>query len=108
MELKAQAQEKISQLARLREESKLKHIAHMHKIEEEQEREEKRNAEARADIKRKRDAADLEEVNKHFVLIIVVMVIYCDVLIRNGAKMNSKRIIIERFKRLSKRKKMHA
>jgi len=92
----------------------------MHKIEEEQEREEKRNAEARADIKRKRDAearadikrkrdaADLEEVNKHFVLIIVVMGIYCDVLIRNGAKMNSKRIIIERFKRLSKRKKMHA
>ena len=62
-EAKIQAQEKICQVARLREESKLKHIAHMHKIEEEREKEEQRNAEARADIKRKRDAADLEEVS---------------------------------------------
>ena len=68
LEAKTQAQEKISQLARLREESKLKHITHMHKIEEEREKEEQRNAEARADIKRKRDAADLEEVRSLFVL----------------------------------------
>ena len=36
-EAKTQAQEKICQVARLREESKLNHIAHMHKIEEERE-----------------------------------------------------------------------
>ncbi len=61
--MKAQAQEKVSQLAYLREETKIKHIAHMHKIEEDREKEEQRIAEARADIKRKRDAADLEEVS---------------------------------------------
>ena len=96
-EAKTQAQEKICQVARLREESKLKHIAHMHKIEEEREKDEQRNAEARADIKRKRDAADLEEVS-HLHLSYMKI-------IRNGAEKNLRRITIERFKKLSKRKK---
>ena len=42
-EAKTQAQGKICQVARLREESKLKQIAPMHKIEEEREKEEQRN-----------------------------------------------------------------
>ena len=75
-EAKKEAQEKISQVARLREESKLKHITHMHKIEEEREKEEIRNAEARADIKRKRDAADLEEVSHLYLSCMTVIALY--------------------------------
>ena len=109
-EAKTQAQEKICQVARLREESKLKHIAHMHKIEEEREKDEQRNAEARADIKRKRDAADLEEVShlhlSYMKKIIALLYYYFFLkIIRNGAEMNLRRITIERFKKLSKRKK---
>jgi hypothetical protein len=59
----AQAQEKIALMVRQREEAKLKHIAQMHKIEEDQEKKEQQNAEARADIKNKRDAADIETVS---------------------------------------------
>jgi hydroxylamine reductase (hybrid-cluster protein) len=109
-EAKTQAQEKICQVARLREESKLKHIAHMHKIEEEREKDEQRNAEARADIKRKRDAADLEEVShlhlSYMKKIIALLYYYFFLkIIRNGAEKNLRRITIERFKKLSKRKK---
>lgn len=108
-EARTQAQEKFRQMERLREESKLKHIMHMQKIEEEREKEEQRNAEARADIKRKRDAADLEEVRSHLYYLScmkgIALYYYFLKIIRNGAEMNLRRITIERFKRLSKRKK---
>ena len=108
-EARTQAQEKFSQMERLREESKLKHIMHMQKIEEEREKEEQRNAEARADIKRKRDAADLEEVRSHLYYLScmkgIALYYYFLKIFRNGAEMNLRRITIERFKRLSKRKK---
>ena len=107
-EAKIQAQEKICQVARLREESKLKHIAHMHKIEEEREKQEQRNAEARADIKRKRDAADLEEVshlNLSYMKKVFALYYYFLKIIRNDVEMNLRQTTIDRFKKLSKRKK---
>ena len=78
----------------------------MHKIEEEREKEEQRNAEARADIKRKRDAADLEEVSYlhlSYMKKVIALYYYFLKIIRNGAEMNLRRITIERLKKLSKR-----
>ena len=80
----------------------------MHKIEEEREKDEQRNAEARADIKRKRDAADLEEVshlNLSYMKKVFALYYYFLKIIRNDVEMNLRQTTIDRFKKLSKRKK---
>ena len=82
----------------------------MHKIEEEREKDEQRNAEARADIKRKRDAADLEEVSHLHLsymkkIIALLLYYYFLKIIRNDVEMNLRQTTIDRFKKLSKRKK---
>ena len=103
----AQAQEKITLMARQREEAKLKHIALMHKIEEDQEKQEQQNAEARADIKRKREAADIETVSITIIyLLFYFMMMYNDYHNnRHGAKMNLRYSRIKRLKSSRKRKR---
>ena len=49
-------------MKRLREENRLKHISLMNQMEEEQENQAYLNAEARAEIKKQREAADIDEV----------------------------------------------
>ena len=55
-------EERMTSLKRLREENRLKHISLMNKMEEEQETQAYLNAEARAEIKKQREAAEIDEV----------------------------------------------
>jgi hypothetical protein len=60
-------------MQRQRDEAKLKHIAQMHQIEEDQEKREQQNAEARAEIKNKKEAADIEAVSIIIYLLLYLM-----------------------------------
>lgn len=61
-------QERLRQLARQRDERRLQHITQMNKIAEEQETQDQQTAQARVDIKKQKEAADLEDVSYSFFL----------------------------------------
>ena len=63
-------QERLRQLARQRDERRLNHITQMNKIAEEQETQDQHTAQARVDIKKKKEAADLEDVSFSFFFVI--------------------------------------
>ena len=55
-------QAKFDVLVQQREERRLRHMEEMHKIEEEERKVQLEYAQSRADVKKKKEAADLEEV----------------------------------------------
>lgn len=84
----------------------------MNKIEEEQENQAYLNAEARAEIKKQREAADIDEVRNIYNSFAVFFDCICDnayiitcMVLRRGAEMHSKLITTKKFLRQSKRKK---
>ena len=72
----ADMEERMKSLKRLREENRLKHISLMNKIEEEQENQAYLNAEARAEIKKQREAADIDEVRNIYNSFAVFLTVY--------------------------------
>ena len=64
-------QERLRQLARQRDERRLQHITQMNKIAEEQETQDQQTAQARVDIKKQKEAADLEDVSYSFSFCII-------------------------------------
>ena len=102
-------QERLRQLARQRDERRLNHITQINKIAEEQETQDQHTAQARVDIKKKKEAADLEDVSFSFSFcnrneLMVVIIDGCN---RNDAKLLLRLSTIRGFWRKSKLERGH-
>jgi len=104
----ADLEERARILKRKREEDRLQHMAEMHSIEEKQEERAKQNAEDKADLKKKKEEADIEAVNKSISSFCNIHNInyLCDGFDRNGKVLSLISRTKRSFRNKSKQNKM--